>query len=69
MMEQQTAVVCAVLALAAAMCLHGQLSITEIVRLRGGAAVIAMLIPLTLTPVGRGMVAAALRGGAVQADR
>ncbi|MEU3903860.1 hypothetical protein AB0F20_08585 [Streptomyces goshikiensis] len=64
----QAAVVCTVLVLAAAMRLYGKMPMTEIFQLLGGAAGIGMLIVFTLTPGGRGIVAAAVRG-ALQAGR
>lgn len=64
----QAAVVCVVLVLAVVMRLYGRMPMTEIFQLLGGAAGISMVIVFTMTPGGRGMVAAAVRG-ALQAGR
>ncbi len=48
--------------------LYGQMPMTEIFQLLGGAATISVLITVTVTPGGRGKVAAAVRGF-VQAGR
>ncbi|MFJ2753679.1 hypothetical protein [Streptomyces sp. NPDC087297] len=64
----QAAVVCVVLVLAVVMRLYGRMPMTEIFQLLGGAAGIGMLIVFTVTPGGRGMVVAAVRG-ALQAGR
>ncbi|MER5764605.1 hypothetical protein [Streptomyces sp. NPDC002082] len=64
----QAAVVCVVLVLAAVMRLYGKMPMAEIFQLLGGAAGIGMLTVFTLTPGGRGVVAAAVRG-ALQAGR
>ncbi|MCY0931866.1 hypothetical protein OTB20_37975 [Streptomyces sp. H27-H1] len=68
MTVSQAAVVCVVLVLAAVMRLYGKMPMTEIFQLLGGAAGIGMLTVFTLTPGGRGIVAAAVRG-ALQAGR
>ncbi|MEV7541223.1 hypothetical protein [Streptomyces sp. NPDC089915] len=64
----QAAVVCVVLVLAVVLRLYGKMQMTEIFQLLGGAAGIGMLTVFTLTPSGRGVVAAAVRG-ALQAGR
>ncbi|MFE9468746.1 hypothetical protein ACFYNW_34970 [Streptomyces virginiae] len=58
----QAAVVCVVLVLAVVMRLYGQMPMTEIFQLLAGAAGISALIVATVTPGGRGKVAAAVRG-------
>ncbi|MET9323664.1 hypothetical protein ABZX75_26295 [Streptomyces sp. NPDC003038] len=64
----QAAVVCVVLVLAVVMRLYGQMPMLEIFQLLAGAATISTLIVVTVTPGGRGKVAAAVRGF-VQAGR
>ncbi|MEU3317349.1 hypothetical protein ABZ743_32380 [Streptomyces sp. NPDC006662] len=64
----QAAVVCVVLVLAAVLRLFGNMPMADIFQLLGGAAGIGMLTVFTLTPSGRGVVAAAVRG-ALQAGR
>nr|WSW64636.1 hypothetical protein OG513_39600 [Streptomyces sp. NBC_00998] len=63
----QAAVMCVVLVLAVVMRLYG-MPMAEIFKLLSGAAGIGMLIVFTLTPGGRGVVAAAVRAAA-QAGR
>ncbi|MCX5308168.1 MULTISPECIES: hypothetical protein [Streptomyces] len=58
----QAAVVCVVLVLAVVMRLYGQMPMAEIFQLLAGAAGISALIVVTVTPGGRGKVAAAVRG-------
>ncbi|MFD5883294.1 hypothetical protein [Streptomyces yangpuensis] len=64
----QAAVVCVVLVLTVVMRLYGQMPMTEIFQLLAGAAGISALIVVTVTPGGRGKMAAAVRG-AFQAGR
>lgn len=68
MTVQQAAVVCVVLVLAVVMRLYGRMPMLEIFQLLGGAAGIGMLIVFTVTPGGRGKVAAAAQA-AFQAGR
>ncbi|KPI11862.1 hypothetical protein OV450_8428 [Actinobacteria bacterium OV450] len=64
----QAAVVSVVLVLAVVLRLYGKMPMAEIFQLLGGAAGLGMLTVFTLTPSGRGLVAAAVRG-ALQAGR
>ncbi|MFB6564080.1 hypothetical protein ACFCYH_35230 [Streptomyces sp. NPDC056400] len=64
----QAAVVCVVLVLTVGMRLYGQMPMAEIFQLLAGGAGISALIVVTVTPGGRGKVAAAIRGF-VQAGR